>query len=393
MLEFKGKYTEAIVYTDNIEQSCISQIYDFLNHEAFKDLKIRIMPDVHAGKGSVIGFTSNIEDKIIPNIVGLDIGCGVLTVKLAEKEIDFEKLDNTIRQLIPSGPNTRSKYHSNVSKLKLEELKCEDISLERAKLSLGTLGGGNHFLEINKDPEGNLYLSIHSGSRYLGKQIAEYYQDLAYQVLAYDDQVEKTIKKLKAEGRHKEIQKTIKKLIPVTINKELAYLTGSNKDAYLHDMNIVQEYALLNRDTMAQTIIESMGLTVVESFHTTHNYIDIESNIVRKGAISAKEGERLVIPISMKDGIIIGTGKGNPDWNYSAPHGGGRILSRSAAKKQIKLDDFEESMKGVWTTSVNEQTIDESPFAYKSINDIIQYIGDTVDIECIAKSVYNYKNS
>ena len=395
MLEFQGKYTSAKVFTDKIEESCISQIYDFLNNEAFEGLKIRIMPDVHAGKGAVIGFTSNIKDKVIPNVVGVDIGCGVLTIKIKEQEIDFQKLDETIRKHIPSGTGIRNKEHKYTEKLRLNELKCkQNININRALLSCGTLGGGNHYIEIDKSENGELYISIHSGSRHLGKQVAEYYQNLAYKTLSEDGISKKIIvEKLKSEGREREIQKELSKIKPKNINKNLAYLTGQNMRDYIHDMKIVQEYANYNREAIGDTIVQYMDLTKLEQFNTIHNYIDTDNEILRKGAISAQRNEKVAIPISMKDGVIIGIGKGNKEWNCSACHGAGRVLSRSQAKKLISVEEFEDSMKGVWSTSVNESTIDESPFAYKSVEDIVPYIKDTVDIIEILKPIYNYKSS
>lgn len=364
MLEFQGKYASAKVFTENIDEGCIKQIYNFLNNKAFEDLKIRIMPDVHEGRGAVIGFTSNIKDKVVPNVVGVDIGCGVLTAQIKNKKIDFEKLDNIIRGHIPSGMQIRNKEHPFSRKLRLDELNClKEINVGRAMLSCGTLGGGNHFIEVNRGEDGTHYIAIHSGSRYLGKQVAELYQNIAYRELLMGE-----------KG-----------------NKDLAYLQGESLESYIHDMKIVQEYASINREAILDVIINQMGFRKVRHFHTIHNYIDVDNNILRKGAISAQKGEEVAIPISMKDGMILGRGKGNEEWNFSACHGAGRVLSRNKAKKVVSLEDFKESMKDVWSTSVNKNTLDESPFAYKKIEDILPYIEDTIEVESIIKSVYNFK--
>lgn len=395
MFKVNGKYGEACIYTDNVEQEAIAQIIEICNQEFVQDCKIAIMPDVHAGKGCTIGTTMEIKDKVVPNLVGVDIGCGMLCVKLKEKSVDFEKLDNVIRECVPHGMNMREKPHKFINNVNLEELKCRHfVNIDRAEKSLGTLGGGNHFIELNKDNEGNIYLVIHTGSRYLGKQVAEHYQNIAIKSFGNNHKErEALISKLKAEGRAKEIQAELQKIKPVKIAKHLAYLEGDNLDNYLHDIDIVQKYSVENRHAIAETIVSNMGLTIVEQFTTIHNYIDLNCNILRKGAISAKLGERVVIPINMRDGSIIAVGKGNKEWNYSAPHGAGRVLSRSKAKEQISLDDYKETMKDVWSTSVCTETLDESPMAYKPIDDILNNIGDTVDVECIIKPIYNFKSN
>lgn len=394
MKYIKGQFTDAKVFTDVVEQTALDQIKELCDQQFLQDAKIRIMPDVHAGKGCTIGTTITIKDKVVPNLVGVDVGCGVLTIELKEKEIDFSKLDKVIREFVPSGSYIHEELR-NVVTVDTEEFKVKSLlSKERTNKSLGTLGGGNHYIEVAKDGEGNLYLSIHTGSRYVGAKIADHYQKVAYRELKKLD-TDKIIEQLKADGRHKEIAhalKTLKDNAP-EIKKDLAYLEGVYFDDYIHDMKLAQEYALQNRKEIANIIVCNMNFETVDSFDTIHNYIDTENMILRKGAVSAQKGERLIIPINMRDGSIIGVGKGNPDWNYSAPHGAGRVLSRSKARKQVVFDDFKETMKDVWTSSVSEDTIDESPFAYKNMSDITENIGDTVEILKIIKPVYNFKAS
>ena len=390
------------IFTENVDYEAINQIYTLAKQPAFQDCKIRIMPDVHTGKGCVIGFTADLGDKVIPNIVGVDIGCGMFTIKLGKIDIDFEKLDNIIRQKVPSGKNVHDVRQIRFDEL--QQLKCyrKLKNSKRLERSIGTLGGGNHFIEVDTDTDGCKYLIIHSGSRNLGKQVAEYYQNLAIELMQGKDKLyemqEKLIEDYKKQGRKTEIQKAIKELHqkfnqnPLNIPEELCYLTGKYRENYLHDMEICQQFAVLNRNTIANIIIDAMAWRSLDRFETIHNYIDIKSNIVRKGAISANDGEMLLIPINMRDGCIIGRGKGNDDWNCSAPHGAGRLMSRNKAKECISLDEFEKSMQGIYTTSVNLSTIDESPMAYKNIDEIISNIGDTVDIIKIIKPVYNYKS-
>ncbi len=381
----KAQEGEAKVFAQQIDSEAIKQIYEIANHPMANGSKIRIMPDVHAGKGCVIGTTMTIQDKIVPNYVGIDIGCGLYVAKIDAKEVDFEKLDKVIRKYIPSGKNVNEEC---VKEPDLDSLKCP-VNIERARLSVNSLGSGNHFLELNKSKDG-YYLCVHSGSRYLGKQVAEHYQGLAIKSRDTKEEQEKLIKKLKAEGREKEIQKELKKLKPKT-PKHSAYLTGQDFKDYINDMKIAQAYAKLNRETMIKTIAEKMNWKITEEFDVIHNYIDTDSMIMRKGAISAQEGEGVAIPINMRDGIILGIGKGNPDWNYSAPHGGGRVMSRSKSKETIDLDSFIETMKGVYSSSVGESTIDEAPMAYKPIEEIISQIQDTVEITEVIKPVYNFK--
>lgn len=390
MIELKAKFNNAKVFTDNIDAETISQIMLLLNQEFTKDNKIRIMPDTHAGSGCVIGTTMTIKDKIVPNLVGVDIGCGMHAVKLKEKEIDLSALDEVIEKYIPSGTNI---HELMVSPYDLDDI-IAPIDKERARRSIGTLGGGNHFIEVNRDSEGYLWLVIHTGSRHLGIEICKYYQDLAYKTLkGRGDAVKNVIERLKAEGRQREIESAIKaiKEKEITIPKDLCYLEGDNFRNYIHDMNLAQKYALTNRMSIADEIMRLLFLHEEERFDTIHNYIDIDNMILRKGAISAQAGEKVIIPMNMRDGSLICVGKGNPDWNYSAPHGAGRVMSRSKAKETINMHDFKESMKDIYSTSVVESTIDEAPMVYKPMNEIIANIKDTVEVIDIIKPIYNFK--
>lgn len=390
------------IFTANIEDEAIKQIDLLLEQEPFKDCKVRIMPDVHSGKGCVIGFTADLGDKVIPNIVGVDIGCGMLCVELGKVELDLQKLDEVINNFIPAGRNIRERKLIDFEPINdlycLRELK-ETKKFNRA---IGTLGGGNHFIEVDVDDEGNKYLVIHSGSRNLGKQVAEYYQNLAIELCSGKEKMfekkEELIKQYKAQGRKEDIQKALKELEKEyknnnpTLPRDLCYLEGKYREMYLHDMKICQEYARLNRLYIAKEILLNyFGHCEFHSFETIHNYISFEDNIVRKGAISAKKDERVLIPINMRDGSIIAIGKGNKDWNESAPHGAGRIMSRHKAKEMFKLKDFKESMKDIYTTSVVEETIDEAPFVYKPMQEILGNIKETVKVERIIKSIYNFK--
>lgn len=391
------------IFTDNIDDKAIEQIELLLEQDAFKDSKIRIMPDVHAGKGCVIGFTGDLGEKVIPNIVGVDIGCGMFCANLGKIEIDYKKLDDFINNNIPSGMNVNYK---KIADFDLTKLYCYNKlkHYEWIENSVGSLGGGNHFIEIDESDDGEKYLVIHSGSRNLGTQVADYYQSLADQICNYDllgyvkkrDEVLTTYKEL---GKEQEIEKTLnalrkeleenKNIIPY----DLAYLEGEHREAYLHDMMLCQEFAVLNRYTMAKTIVDNMGWKIEDYFESVHNYISFDDNIVRKGAISAKKGERVIIPINMRDGCIIGIGKGNDDWNNSAPHGAGRVMSRAQAMDMIDLKDYKESMKDIYTTSVTEETKDEAPFVYKSMEEILEHIIPTVEVTKIIKPVYNFKAS
>ena len=392
------------IFTNNIEESAKEQIDLLLEQEPFKECKIRIMPDVHAGAGCVIGFTGNLGDKVIPNIVGVDIGCGMLCVELGNIDLDLKKLDEIIHNNIPSGMNVNDEVYEyfDISKLLChKELKNKDGWLEK---SLCSLGGGNHFIEVDIDEDNNKYLVIHTGSRNLGKQVAEIYQNKAIEYCSYKEEmkqeIQDTIKEYKEQGRQQEIQQ---KLIEIykkyegktKLPKDLCYLEGQLRKDYLHDMKICQEFASKNRELIATKIINKLGLYlfIEEHFETIHNYIDFKDNIVRKGAISAKKGEKVLIPMNMRDGCIIGIGKGNDDWNQSAPHGAGRTMSRNMARDVLNMEEFKETMNGIYTTSVNEGTIDESPMAYKPMEEIIDYIKDTVEITKIIKPIYNFKAS
>lgn len=399
-MEIKGKYNTAICYAKTLEDTARTQIENICNCEAFSDNKIRIMPDVHAGKGCTIGTTMTLTDKVVPAMVGVDIGCGMEVTALGKTPIDFAALDDIIRRDIPSGMNIHTQpsiYSSETMFSGSSELKCKNgVDIQRAKLSLGTLGGGNHFIEIDQDDEGNNYLVIHSGSRHLGVEICNYYQRIAEDILKdqKDPVVAAVIAKLKKEGRANEIQATLQKMKQETtpaIPLDLAYLSGLNFDYYIHDMHLAQFYARVNRHTMTSTILAGLGVFPLDSFTTIHNYIDTENMILRKGAVSAAKNEELIIPINMKDGSLICVGKGNPDWNCSAPHGSGRLMSRSAAKSDLQLDQYKQEMSNVYSTCIGLGTIDEAPMAYKSLDEIVSQIGPTVDIVKRIHSVYNFK--
>ena len=393
----EGKFNKAKIFTDVVEEMALKQIELLCNQEFVKESMIRIMPDVHAGAGCTIGTTMTIKDKIVPNLVGVDIGCGMETIKIKNKHIELEKLDKLIHEKIPSGYNIRKESHKYNEEIDLNELRCiasGKINILRAEKSLGTLGSGNHFIEANKDEEGKIYIVIHSGSRHLGLEVAGFYQELAYQTLNGNTKkdVERLIENYKAEG--KEIESAIKELketVKTSIPKALAYVEGDILEDYIHDMKIVQRFAMLNRKAMMDEIIRGMKLKVEDEFTTIHNYIDTDEMILRKGAVSAKEGEKLLIPINMRDGSLICIGKGNKDWNYSAPHGAGRLMSRSEAKNSFTVSEFKKQMKNIYTTSVNAETLDECPMAYKSMEDIISNISESVEILKVIKPIYNFK--
>lgn len=399
MIELKGKYNEAKVFTNVVDEASISQVLLLLNQEFVSGSKIRLMPDIHAGAGCTIGTTMTITDKIVPNLVGVDIGCGMEVIEIKEKHIELQKLDKLIYEKIPSGFDVREKAHRYFGEINLEELRCyKHIDPDRAEKSLGTLGGGNHFIEANKDEEGKLYLVVHSGSRHLGLEVANYYQEEGYQALngTTEKDMDELIAGLKAQGRERDIQKSIaalKNTKRTNIPRQLAYVEGDLFREYIHDMKIVQEYARLNRKAMMDEIVKGMKLHVVEQFTTVHNYINTEDMVLRKGAVSAKKDEKLLIPINMRDGSLICIGKGNEDWNQSAPHGAGRLMSRSMAKESFTVSEFKNQMRGIYTTSVNKDTLDECPMAYKGIEDIVNNIGDTAEIDKIIKPIYNFKAS
>ena len=397
MIILNGKYNSAKVFTEIIDEGAIAQIIELCNQPISENSSIRIMPDVHAGAGCTIGTTMTVSDKINPNLVGVDIGCGMETIRLKEKHIEVQKLDKLIYKKIPSGFEIRRRAHRYIEKIDLTELYCyKHIDPLRAEMSIGTLGGGNHFIEADKGSDGSIYIVIHSGSRHLGVETAKYYQNEAYRRLnnSSEKEVNELIERLKAEGKEKQIQSEIKKLTSTkhtNVPKHLAYCEGELFEQYIHDMKIVQQFAFLNRQAMIDEIIKGMGFHVTERFSTIHNYIDTDKMILRKGAVSAESGEKLLIPVNMRDGSLICTGKGNPDWNCSAPHGAGRLMSRSQAKESFTVSEFKKQMKGIYTTSVNQQTLDECPMAYKSIEDIVDNIGDTVEINDIIKPIYNFK--
>lgn len=399
MFEIKGKVNTAICYANTIEEEAKEQIRRMCDYEFTEGSSIRIMPDVHAGKGCTIGTTMTITGKAVPNIVGVDIGCGMYTVNIGNKDIDFKKADEAAHY-IPSGMNV---WEGRQERFNLMELCCYR-SLKNTKYlerSLGTLGGGNHFIEIDQAADGTKYLIIHTGSRNLGKQVAELYQKLAVELHSgkeeYFKKKNEIITNYKAEGRKKEIQAALKKLAwekkECLIPDDLCYLYGTYLEDYLHDVEICQEFARKNREKIAEILLNYIGIQAGESFHTIHNYIDTKNMILRKGAISAYKGEKILIPINMRDGSVLAEGKGNPSWNYSAPHGAGRLMSRTKAKEELSMEEYKKAMEGVYTTSVNEETLDEAPMAYKSLDDIISVIKDSVDIIDIMKPVYNFKAS
>ena len=393
MIELTGKHNTAKVFTDNVEQEAISQIITLLNQEFAAGSTIRNMPDTHAGAGCTIGTTMTIQDKVVPYMVGVDIGCGMETVLLCDTHVELQKLDKAIHEKIPSGFNVRKSAHEMALSTRIHNLRCaKHVNIDRAYSSVGTLGGGNHFIELGRDDDGRIYLVIHSGSRYLGKQVADFYQNAAVQQRKQDTKAaQDLIADLKSKGKEKEIQKRLKKLPVSEVSKTLSWLDGQLLEDYLHDMAITQEYADINRKCMAREILKAAGLKAEDSFSTIHNYIDIEHGILRKGAISAREGERVLIPINMRDGSLLCTGKGNPDWNWSAPHGAGRIMSRRQAKENITLTQYKESMQGIYSSTVDKSTLDEAPFAYKPMEEIVANIGDTVDIVATIKPLYNFK--
>ena len=403
-MNLKGKYGTAKVFTDNIEVEAIEQVVNLLNQEVFKGSKVRIMPDTHAGKGCVIGFTSTFEDKVIPNLVGVDISCGMLCVNLGKININLSDLDKFINDNIPSGMEVNQDKNGLLFVNDLMRLKCHDYlkNTDRILLSLGTLGGGNHFIEVSKNDKDEYFLIIHSGSRNLGKQVATHYQNLAIDSLIktgkenYSKEVDLKVSKLKEQNNQLKIPQVIKdirKKYNFDISPDLAYLEGENLINYLHDVKICQHYASANRRLMAIKILDFLNIfdENIEFIETIHNYIDVENKIIRKGAVSAKEGEKLIIPINMRDGSLLCIGKGNDDWNNSAPHGAGRLMSRSKARQSIDMEEYINSMEGVFSTCITEETKDESPFAYKSMDEIIENTKDTVDILSILKPVYNFK--
>ena len=397
MIEIKGKENTAVCFATIIEDEAIEQIRRMCDYDFTAGSKIRIMPDVHAGKGCTIGTTMTVTDKAVPNIVGVDIGCGMYTVCIGNDAINMEKFDEACH-FIPSGMNV---WEGRKERFDLLELRCYRSLKDSKRLerSLGTLGGGNHFIEIDRAEDGTQYLVIHSGSRNLGKQVAEYYQNLAVELNKgkeeYFAKRDALIAEYKAAGRRTEIQAALKQLHwnshEATIPEDLCFVYGQYLVDYLHDVEICQRFALRSRELMAEIILERTGLSGTDAFHTIHNYIDTHEMILRKGSIAAHEGEKVLIPINMRDGSVLAVGKGNPEWNFSAPHGAGRIMSRTKAKESLDLDEYRKAMEGIYTTSVNENTIDEAPMAYKSLEDIIDVIRESVDVIEVLKPIYNFK--
>lgn len=398
-IEIKGKVNTALCYAKVIEDEAIEQIRRMCDYPFTEGSKIRIMPDVHAGKGCTIGTTMTVVDKVVPNVVGVDIGCGMLTVNLGKADIDFEKLDEAAHY-IPSGMKV---WEGRQEHFDLQQLRCyrQLKDSKRLERSLGTLGGGNHFIEVDQGQDGTRYLVIHTGSRNLGKQVADIYQQLAIDLNmgkeTYFRQRDEIIRTYKEQGRRSEIQEALKELLwerqKATMPEDLCYLHGAHLEDYLHDVEICQRFATRNRELIAEILIERAGLTGGEQFHTIHNYIDTNEMILRKGAIAAHEGEKVLIPINMRDGSVLAVGKGNPEWNYSAPHGAGRIMSRTAAKANLSFEEYQKTMEGIYTTSVSTATLDEAPMAYKSLEDIIDVIRESVDVIDVMKPIYNFKAS
>ncbi len=407
MLQIKGRHTTVDIHTDVIDELAQQQLQTIADQQFSKSERIRVMPDVHAGKGSVIGFTSTYSDKIVPNIVGVDIGCGVLCVSLGKVQLNeqvFQNLDVVIRQHVPCGTNIHETcandqmgYNEQFMATELWEMLYHKVDFDYYYRSIGTLGGGNHYIEVNVDEQQNVYLVIHSGSRHLGVDVCNHYQRRAVD-LANDHTVEikRLVQSLKEQGKHQLIESEIakyKQQHPTNVPTGLEYLTDIDAQHYLHDHDVCKQYATLNRHVIAQTICRHMEWEVVSSFESVHNYVDTKQHIIRKGAISAQQGERVIIPINMRDGAIIGTGLGNWEYNYSAPHGAGRLMSRKKAHQDLSLDVYKEQMAGIWSSCVNESTLDESPMAYKAIENILDNIVDTVKVDCIIRPVYNFKAS
>ena len=397
MIEIVGQYNTAICYTGELENTAAEQIKSVCDQPAFADCKIRIMPDVHAGMGCTIGTTMTITDKIVPGMVGVDIGCGMETVRVSQREIDFARLDTLIHTKIPCGRDVRNTPHPLNDRIDLTQLRCSPyVNLSRARNSIGTLGGGNHFIEVDRGEDGDLFIVVHSGSRHIGNEVAKYYQDEGRKAFwgGARHQVDAAVAELKAQGCFQEIQPTINRLRKehdIALPRDLAYVEGKLFDDYIHDMKIIQHFATLNRKAMMDVILTGMGLTPLEQFTTIHNYIDTDNMILRKGAVAAYAGQKLLIPINMRDGSLICIGKGNPDWNCSAPHGAGRIMSRKEAFRQLSLEQYQQEMTGIYTTCVTRDTLDEAPMAYKGIDEILSHIAPAVDVVQRILPIYNFK--
>ena len=364
MKTVNGIYTSAKIFADTVEEYAVAQLQMLCNHKAFEGCKIRVMPDVHPGKVGTIGFTSTVGAQVLPNVIGIDIGCGITMAKLKQKKVEFQKLDKVIREEVPSGFQIRNREHRFAEEYDFSRLYCEKaINKQKARMSIGTLGGGNHFLELDKDEEGALYLVVHTGSRHLGKEVTEYYLNEGQ-------------KQLKQQG--------------VDVPYELTYLQGTLMEEYLHDLQVVCEFADLNRQAILDTILKGMKWKSEEIYSVIHNYVG-RDGIIRKGAISAHEGEKVIIPINMRDGMILGHGIGNAEWNNSAPHGSGRLMKRESVKEQYTVSQFKAVMKGIYCSCIGKETLDEAPFAYRGLKDIEEAIRETVVIEKIISPIYNFK--
>ena len=397
MIEIQGKYNSAKIFTQVVDDASLAQVRLLCDQSFTAGSRIRLMPDIHAGAGCTIGTTMTITDRVVPNLVGVDIGCGMETVRLRETRLELQKLDKLIQAQIPSGFDIRATPHPYLEQIDLSSLCCaRHVDLRRAERSIGTLGGGNHFIEVDRDEEGALYLVVHSGSRHLGVEVAKYYQEAGYKALSSPDKadVDALIARLKAEGREQDIQQELSRLkasASTDIPRALAYVSGELFTQYIHDMKLVQQFAALNRQAMVREIVRGMKLHVEEQFTTIHNYIDTDQMILRKGAVSAAAGERLLIPINMRDGSLLCRGKGNPDWNFSAPHGAGRLMSRAQARQSFTVSAFKKEMADIYTTTVGKATLDECPMAYKDMKDILDNIGPTAEVEKIIRPIYNFK--
>ena len=397
MIEIQGKYNSAKIFTEVVDDASLAQVKLLCDQSFTAGSRIRLMPDIHAGAGCTIGTTMTITDRVVPNLVGVDIGCGMETVRLRETRLELQKLDKLIQAQIPSGFDIRATPHPYLEQIDLSSLCCaRHVDLRRAERSIGTLGGGNHFIEVDRDEEGALYLVVHSGSRHLGVEVAKYYQEAGYKALSSPDKadVDALIARLKAEGREQDIQQELSRLkasASTDIPRALAYVSGELFTQSIHDMKLVQQFAALNRQAMVREIVRGMKLHVEEQFTTIHNYIDTDQMILRKGAVSAAAGERLLIPINMRDGSLLCRGKGNPDWNFSAPHGAGRLMSRAQARQSFTVSAFKKEMADVYTTTVGKATLDECPMAYKDMKDILDNIGPTAEVEKIIRPIYNFK--
>ena len=397
MIEIQGKYNSAKIFTEVVDDASLAQVRLLCDQSFTAGSRIRLMPDIHAGAGCTIGTTMTITDRVVPNLVGVDIGCGMETVRLRETRLELQKLDKLIQAQIPSGFDIRATPHPYLEQIDLSSLCCaRHVDLRRAERSIGTLGGGNHFIEVDRDEEGALYLVVHSGSRHLGVEVAKYYQEAGYKALSSPDKadVDALIARLKAEGREQDIQQELSRLkasASTDIPRALAYVSGELFTQYIHDMKLVQQFAALNRQAMVREIVRGMKLHIEEQFTTIHNYIDTDQMILRKGAVSAAAGEQLLIPINMRDGSLLCRGKGNPDWNFSAPHGAGRLMSRAQARQSFTVSAFKKEMADIYTTTVGKATLDECPMAYKDMKDILDNIGPTAEVEKIICPIYNFK--